>query len=188
MDTSLGATQIIIIAVAVVVVLALVAAVFMARGRSRGLRSRFGPEYGRAVEESGSRRQAEAQLHAREKRVSKYHLKELPAEEKERFRAEWKRLQAKFVDNPKDATASADELLGQVMTARGYPGGDFQQRLEDLSVDHASTVQNYRAAHDVVMRHSRGEASTEDLRQAMIHYRSLLEELLGSQPELQAAS
>ncbi len=187
MDTSLSVAQIAIIAIAVVVVIAIIAVV-LARRNSKRLRSRFGPEYGRAIEERGNQQQAEAHLHAREERVRKYHLTPVSLEDRERFRAAWKRVQAIFVDNPRDATASADDLLGEVMTARGYPAGDFDQRLEDLSVDHANGVQNYRAAHEVAARHLRGEANTEDMRQAMIQYRNLLEELLGAHEELRAAS
>jgi hypothetical protein len=191
MLTSLSTVQLVIICVAIAVVVAIIVAgvaFISSRASSRRLRSRFGPEYGRAVEESGSQHKAEGRLHAREQRVRKYHLKPLTAQEKERLRAAWKRVQVKFVDSPKDATASADDLLGQAMTARGYPAGDFQQRLEDLSVDHGGAVQNYRTAHDLAARHSRGEASTEDMRQAIIQYRTLLEELLGEDQELQAAS
>jgi hypothetical protein len=170
-----------IIAVIVVGLLILTAVyIYVRRQTSRNLRSRFGPEYGRVVQESGGERAAQAQLAARERRVRKYHLRQLSAADRERYAAEWRKVQAQFVENPADATGHADTLLGQVMTARGYPeSGDFSQRLEDLSVDHGQAVQNYRAAHDIVARHGRGEASTEDMRQAMIHYRTLFEELTG---------
>lgn len=178
------------IAAAVLVVIAVViAAAFFIRSRNtQKLKSKFGPEYSRAIEETGGARQAEAQLQERATRVKKYQLQPLSAEDKERFGAAWRRIQAGFVDNPRDATTGADELLGQVMSARGYPEGDFDQRLEDLSVDHAPTVQNYRAAHDVALRHARGEASTEDMRKAMIDYRALFDDLVGVPATLQPAT
>ena len=178
-----------IVAVVAVVVIVAIAAVFFLRNQGRRrLKSRFGPEYNRAVEESGSARGAEAQLQARAARVKTYRLQRLAPKDKARFVAAWRGIQSRFVDDPRDATASADELLGQVMSARGYPDGDFDQRLEDLSVDHAQTVQNYRAAHDVALKHARGEASTEDLRKAMIDYRALVDDLVGEPAKLQTAS
>jgi hypothetical protein len=178
-----------IVAVVAVVILVAIAAIFFVRSQSRKrLKSRFGPEYSRAVEESGGAREAEAQLQARAARVKKYRLTPLTTEDKTRFAAAWRGIQARFVDDPRDATAGADELLGQVMSARGYPDGDFDQRLEDLSVDHAQTVQNYRSAHDVALKHNRGEASTEDLRRAMIDYRALVDDLIGEPAALTATS
>jgi hypothetical protein len=185
---TLSTAQVVAIAAAVVVVVVILAVLISARSRSRRLQSKFGPEYGRAVEESGGSRAAEAELQAREKRVLQYHLKALRPDEKERFRADWKRVQANFVDDPSEATARADDLLGKVMSARGYPDGDFQHRLEDLSVNHAFAVQNYRAACDAVSRRQRGDASTEDMRRAIVQYRTLFEELLGENTDLRAAS
>ena len=179
------------VVLALIVIATVVAIAFYLRTRTQHLRDRFGPEYERAVEQSGGQRQGEAQLQAREKRVREYGLKPLSQAERDRFDAEWRRVQAMFVDSPKDATVQADMLLGKVMTARGYPeNADFDQRLEDLSVDHAQSVQNYRAAQDVAQRHARGDASTEDMRQAMIHYRALFDELVGEAetPTLKAAS
>jgi hypothetical protein len=174
--------------VAVVIIAAIAAVVLMRRQSSQRLKSRFGPEYSRAVEESGGAREAEAQLRNRAQRVRKYHVRPLSAEDQARFATAWRGIQARFVDDPRDATTSADDLLGQVMSARGYPDGDFDQRLEDLSVDHAQTVQNYRSAHDVVLKHTRGEASTEDLRKAMIDYRALVDDLVGEPATLETAS
>jgi hypothetical protein len=171
-----------LVAVLLAVAVAVPAALFLGRQATQKLRSKFGPEYARAVEESGGARKAEAQLQTREKRVAHYRIKPLSPEDRARFAAEWRKVQSRFVDNPKDATTDADNVLGQVMTARGYPDGDLDRRLEDLSVDHAQTVQDYRAANDMAMRHARGEASTEDLRQAIIHYRALFDELVG-EPE-----
>jgi len=178
----MNTTELIVLALATVMLIAAVLILFR-RQRTQKLRSKFGPEYGRAVQDSGGAAKAEARLQAREKRVGHYGLRPLTREERQRFESDWRKLQGRFVDNPKDATALADTLLGEVMSARGYPpDSDFDRRLEDLSVDHAQTVQNYRAAHDMALRHARGEASTEDMRQAMIHYRTLFDELV-DQPE-----
>jgi hypothetical protein len=169
-----------IIIVAAVLVVAVLAAVFlvMKSRRTSKLRDRFGPEYDRAVGESGGKRKAEAELHEREKRVEKFATKPLRDGERDRFVTEWRKVQGEFVDNPKAAVTHADELLAEVMSARGYPMGDFEQRSADLSVDHPVVVQNYRAGHAIALRHARGEASTEDLRQAMIHYRALFDDLV----------
>jgi hypothetical protein len=185
----MNTTEIVLLAL-LAALMVLAAVVILRRRTSHKLRSKFGPEYNLAVEEAGGAHKAEAQLHAREKRVAHYGLKPLTPEERQRFDAEWRKVQGRFVDNPKAAATHADELLGQVMTARGYPEGGFEHRLEDLSVDHAQTVQNYRAAHDMALRHARGEASTEDMRQAMIHYRTLFDELVDNPeaPPMKAAS
>jgi hypothetical protein len=178
----MNTTEIVVLAL-VAALLALAAAVpgviYLRKKTTQKLRSKFGPEYGRVVEESGDERKAEAQLQTREKRVARYRIRPLSPEDRARFVAEWRKVQSRFVDNPKDATTHADDLLDQVMTARGYPDGDLDRRLGDLSVDHAQTVQDYRAANDTVLRHSRGEADTEDMRQAIIHYRTLFDELVG---------
>jgi hypothetical protein len=117
--------------------------------------------------------------------VRKYDLRPLSAADQARFTADWRRVQARFVDDPAGAADSADGLLGETMSARGYPMADIEQRLEDLSVDHADAVQNYRLARETVVRHARGDAGTEDLRQAMIHYRILFEDLLGEPAKAQ---
>lgn len=172
-------TTLIMIVVAIIAVLAIaVAAYFYWQNRqSKHLQSRFGPEYQRTVEEIGDRRQAETTLRKREMRVEKFNIRDLTAEERARYTATWRRIQADFVDNPREAVSRADELLGSVMGARGYPVSDFEQRAADLSADYPTVVQNYRAGHDIALRHRRGEANTEDLRQAMIHYRALFDEL-----------
>jgi len=175
-------TLMIIGVVIAVLVIAGLALAWM-RYRSERLRSRFGPEYVRAVEDTGGQRQAEAALQARTARVRKYHLKPLADDERMRFAAAWRRVQAKFVDDPAGAARSADDLLGDVMNVRGYPQADIDQRLEDLSVDHGEAVQNYRLAREIVGKHARGDAGTEDMRQAMIHYRTLFEDLLGEPGE-----
>lgn len=167
----------IVIGVLVVLVVAAVIVLWMRRRHTAALKSRFGPEYAHTVHEVGSEKKAESLLAEREKRVSKYSIKPLPAEMRDHFLETWTRVQAQFVDDPGYAITRADDLLGEVMAARGYPVKDFDQRAEDLSVDHPHVVQNYRAAHDIALRHADGQASTEDLRKAMIHYRDLFEEL-----------
>jgi hypothetical protein len=131
------------------------------------------------VEDAGGQRQAEADLQTRTARVRKYQLRPLTAADQQRFAEAWRQVQAQFVDDPGAAAKSADDLLGEVMSVRGYPDVGFDQRLEDLSVDHGDAVQNYRVARDIVQRHARGDAGTEDMRQAMIHYRALFDDLLG---------
>lgn len=167
--------------IAVLVIVALVAiAAFLhfRRQQSHTLEKRFGPEYDRAVDQFGSRSKAEAELKARQKRVEKLQLVPLSARDAARFGDQWQRLQAGFVDNPKDALTKADGLVRELMQARGYPMGDFDVRAADISVDHPSVVEHYRAAHDIAMRDHRGEVDTEGMRQAIIHYRALFSELL----------
>jgi len=172
-------TLAIIVVLAIIAVLAIAAAAFFfwQTRRTKHLQSRFGPEYQRAIAETGNRRAAEAQLHERETRVEKFDIRPLAPEERARFVASWRKVQADFVDNPAEAISRADELLGAVMSARGYPVTDFEQRSADLSVDYPTVVQNYRAGHDIALKRRRGEADTEALRQAMIHYRALFDEL-----------
>ncbi len=171
--------QTVLIVIAVVVVALIVAAVVIfQRRRSDHLRSRFGPEYDHALEETGSRSKAEAELAAREKRVEKLTIRPLEPSARQGFIDRWTEVQARFVDDPPRAVSFADALLAEVMTARGYPVADFDERAGDISVHHPRVVEHYRAGHDIAVRHARGEASTEELRQAMIHYRSLFEELV----------
>jgi hypothetical protein len=142
------------------------------------LRQRFGPEYELAVGKHGSERQAEAHLAAREKRVETLKIRDLDRVTREEFSGQWKALQSRFVDDPKAAITEADALLSAVMQARGYPVADFNQRAADISVDHPRVVANYRSAHEIALRLEKEQASTEDLRTALIHYRSLFEELV----------
>jgi hypothetical protein len=172
-------TTTIVIAAAVLVVLAALIFVALHRRRTQNLRSRFGPEYQRTVEDVGDRRRAEADLHEREKRMSRLEIRPLSVSERDRFIASWRMIQTEFVDQPKQALTRADDLLTQVMKARGYPTENFEQRSADLSVDHPSVVQNYRAGREITVRDEQGQADTEDLRQAMIHYRALFDELVG---------
>lgn len=168
----------VLIAIAVIVIAAAVVWFDRRRRRSDALRARFGPEYNRAVANSSSITQAEASLEARARRVEHLHIRPLPADDRARYADAWRRVQTRFVDDPSGAVTDADRLVGEVMYARGYPVGDFEQRVEDLSVDHAGVVMNYRAARDIAQVHARGEATTEDLRQAMVHYRALFDDLL----------
>lgn len=151
---------------------------FWQRRRTQNLQEQFGPEYKRAVEQYGDQRKAEAELAAREERVSKLELRALAPGEQSRFAEAWTKTQARFVDEPSQAVRDADGLVKEVMRARGYPVGDFEQRAADVSVDHPDVVTNYRAAHDIAARNNSGNATTEDLRQALVHYRSLFKDLL----------
>jgi hypothetical protein len=169
------------IVVAIVVVAIIVAGVLWSRRRrTEQLRDRFGREYDRAVEEKGSRAKAEADLAAREKRVEKLDIRPLEPAERQDFLKRWDEVQARFVDDPPRAVAFADALLADVMKTRGYPVSDFDQRAGDISVDHPLVVEHYRKGHEIAVRHGRGDASTEDLRQAMIHYRALFDNLVGA--------
>ncbi len=180
--------EIIVVAIAVVAVIAILAAVVVFQRRRTGkLRSQFGPEYARTIEAVGARGKAEAELHQREARVAAYSIQSLTPADRDRYLADWNRIQTQFIDAPVGAVAQADELVGGVMTARGYPMSDFEQRAADLSVDHPIVVENYRAAHAIAVRHERGEASTEELRKAMIHYRALVDDLVGQPAATDAA-
>jgi hypothetical protein len=169
---------IIVAALIVVAVIAIAAWMWSRRRRSEHLREQFGPEYDHAVEEKGDRSKAEAELAAREKRVSKLEIRPLAPAARLGFLEQWKEAQSRFVDDPPRAVAFADALVAEVMSARGYPVKDFEQRAGDISVDHPRVVEHYRAGHDITTRYARGEANTEELRQAMIHYRALFDELV----------
>lgn len=166
-----------VVAIVVIVVVA-VLWLAMSRRRSQQLRDRFGPEYEHTVRTEKNVRRAEAALQARAKRVDALHIRPLTPEDATRFDASWRGVQARFVDDPKGAVTEADRLVGEVMSVRGYPLGDFEQRVADISVDHPDVVMNYRAAREIASVHARGQASTEDLRQAMVHYRALFKDLL----------
>ena len=181
----MSSSSIILLVLVVVVAAAIVFAVikYFQDKRTRHLRDRFGPEYARLAEETGSQSAAEKRLAEREKRVERFTIHPLGAEDRRRLAAQWQQVQAEFVDDPKGSLAHADDLLGTVMAARGYPVRDFDQRAGDLSVDHPDVVQHYHAAHGIALAHRRGEASTEDLRQAMIHYHALFDDLV-SEPSV----
>ncbi len=172
-------TPIAVILGVVIVAIALAAAWFVTRRRSKVLQARFGPEYDRTVEETGSRTAAEARLERLQKQVERYNIRPLPEAVRGRYLDDWGRVQSEFVDNPETALNHAQSLVDEVMAACGYPMADFNQRAGELAVDHASVVEHYRAAHEIADRHEHGETGTEDLRQAMIHYRTLFDDLIG---------
>jgi len=174
----------IVIGVLVAVAVVVVAFVLSQKRRTDQLRGKFGPEYERLVREHGDPRRAESELSTRVERVKQLHIQPLSPEHRSRFADAWRSDQARFVDDPKGAVVEADRLVADLMQVRGYPVGDFEQRAADVSVDHPHVVQNYRVAHDIAVRQQRGEASTEDLRKAMVHYRELFEDLLdANEPE-----
>jgi len=180
MNLNLMDPKLIVLAVAVVLAIAVLGWLYL-RKRKRttaGLHQRFGSEYERAVREHGSERKAEANLADREKRVDKLNIRDLEPSERERFSKQWGAVQSRFVDSPKGAVIEADDLVASLMKTRGYPVSDFDQRAADISVDHPRVVENYRSAHEIALRAGREAATTEDLRTAMIHYRSLFEELV----------
>ena len=176
---NVNTTTIVIFAgVLAVILVALGLIVLLWRRRSRRLQEQFGPEYKHAVRKYGDARKAEAELAAREKRVRKLELRPLTQDEQSRFAEVWKKAQARFVDEPSKAVGEADGLIKEVMQTRGYPVGDFDQRAADVSVDHPNVVTNYRRGREIAARNKSGDATTEDLRHAMMHYRSLFEELV----------
>jgi len=171
-------TWIILAGVVVLALIALAAWFFYQKKQSHRLQQRFGTEYGRTVDELGSQTKAESELKAREKRVERLNLVPLAPSEAAKFSQDWKVLQGRFVDNPKGVVVQADQLVRELMLKRGYPMGDFERRAADISVDHPAVVDNYRAAQAIAARDERGEANTEELRKAVVHYRALFNELL----------
>ena len=167
----------ILIVVVVLVAIAVAAWAFRSR-RTTELKERFGPEYDRVASGASNKREAEAELREREQRRSDFDIRPLDPGARERYREQWEAVQARFVDDPAGAVTEADVLIQAVMRERGYPVEDFETRSADLSVDHPDVVENYRAAHGIATAHARGNAGTEELRQAVKHYRSLFEELL----------
>jgi len=177
MDSS---TAILVAGAAILVAAGVVAWSFLRKRRTEMLRGRFGPEYDRAVAAAATLAAPKPGVANRTRRVKKLELRAVPDAERARFAERWKKTQAQFVDDPEGAVADSEVLIKEIMRARGYPVGDFEQRAADLSVDHAAVVQNYRAARDIALRNRRGEASTEDLRKALVYDRNLFEELLES--------
>ena len=177
----------ILIAVGVVVVIAVLISQAMARRRTGRLKGQFGPEYDRTIETTESRRKAEAELAAREERHEQLAIRPLSQVTRSRYLESWRALQSQFVDDPRTAVASADSLIQLVMAERGYPVEDFEQRAADISVDHPEVVENYREGHRLAQRGGNGENPTEDLRQAMRHYRALFDELLDGDADERAA-
>jgi hypothetical protein len=174
-------TRTLVAIVVVIAVIVIIAAWLIARRRSSAhLKKKFGPEYDRAVQQHGDPRHAEAALLERERRVEKFSLRPLPPADRERYGDDWAGVQRRFVDDPATAVSQADALVTTIMSARGYPMADFEQRAADLSVSYPSLVQNYRSARAITLRHNQGESTTEELRRAMVHFRSLFDELLES--------
>jgi hypothetical protein len=167
-----------VVAVVILALLAVGVWLYTRKRQSDRLVQRFGPEYGRAVDEMGSRAKAESELRTREKRVEKLNIVPLAPADAARFSQDWKALQGRFVDNPKGVLMEADQLVRDLMGKRGYPMGDFESRAADISVDHPTVVEHYRAAQAIALRDKRGEADTEELRKAVVHYRALFDELL----------
>jgi hypothetical protein len=186
--SALSTTQLaLIIGLVLIVVAGIATLVFMRKRRTARLRAQFGgPEYTRAVQEGGNQRRAENKLEKRAARVESFHIRALSPADHARFLESWRKVQGRFVDSPGGAVTEADQLLGDVMSMRGYPVSDFEQRAADISVDHPLVMENYRAGHGIAVRQTQGQASTEELRQAMIHYRTLFEELVG-EPEIARA-
>jgi len=175
--SNLNPVMMILIAVAI---LAIGAAVWMyiQKKRTQDLRSRFGPEYDKAIDVHGGRAHAESDLEKREKRVAKFNIRSLRPDERAKYAEDWRIEQSLFVDDPRTAVKHADILVQDVMKQRGYPVSDFEQNAADLSVDHPRVVENYRLAHEIAIHDGRGQSSTEDLRKAMVSYRALFEDLL----------
>ncbi len=168
-----------ILIVVAIVAVAIIGFFIYLNKRSARLREKFGPEYTRTVEETGSKHKAESKLEKLEKRVDKLSIHPLLPEDAVRFRDSWREIQAGFVDDPPTALSAADHLVGEVMAARGYPVADFEERASEISVNHALVVEHYRAAHEIALKQTKGHATTEDMRQGMIHYRTLFDDLLG---------
>jgi hypothetical protein len=164
----------------VVAILAIAAAIWMylQKKRTQDLRTKFGPEYDRAVATHKDRSHAESDLETRAKRVARFNIRPLTESERARYAEEWRAEQSLFVDDPRAAVKHADALVQDVMKHRGYPVSDFDQNATDLSVDHPRVVEHYRTAHDIALLDARGQSSTEDLRNAMVSYRALFEDLL----------
>ncbi|MGW3950483.1 hypothetical protein ACWEKM_05865 [Streptomyces sp. NPDC004752] len=175
---------IVILAVLVVALAAVTASLMMRRQR---LRERFGPEYERTVEGSGGRMAGERELREREKRHDALEIKPLPAAARDRYVGEWRGVQEEFVDRPRDAVHDADRLVTSLMHERGYPTEGFEQQMKDLSVEHGSTLEHYRSAHEIETLSTRQQATTEQLRGAMVHYRALFDELLSDGGRAQPA-
>ena len=175
--------QIIIIVVAVVVILGVILGlIFSRRNRSKQLHEKFGPEYDRTVQTMGGEKKAQTELNERQKHVKTLDIRPLSVNERDRYLAEWTAVQSKFVDEPGKAIIDADRLIMEVMQLRGYPVSDFDQRAADISVKYPALVSNYRGAREIAIKNKENTANTEELRQALIYYRSLFDELLKIDP------
>jgi hypothetical protein len=169
---------VIVLVVALIAVIGVAVWLYLQKRRTEKLRTSFGPEYDRAVRAHDGKGKAERVLEERKERVEQLQIRALSPDERDRFVERWHSTQAQFVDDPGGATREADELVGEVMQARGYPVGDFEQRAADVSVDHPRVVEHYRAAHAIALRSDDGDADTEEARQAFVHYRALFDDLL----------
>jgi hypothetical protein len=182
MNLHLMDTNVIVFAAVSIVIIAALVLVYVRKSGSRNttadLRRKFGPEYDRAVKVHGAGRKAEVKLEEREKRVEKLNVRPLDPMEHEHFSKQWESVQSRFIDAPKGAVTEADNLVSALMKARGYPVSDFDQRAADISVDHPRVMENYRSAHEIALRVGKDDATTEELRSAMIHYRFLFDELM----------
>jgi hypothetical protein len=176
----MSSSQVLIIVVVVLGILALAAVAWFLM-RRRELQRRFGPEYDHAVEEADNRLAAEKDLRERESRHAELELRELEPDARRRYTEQWQQIQARFVDAPENAVGAADDFVTELIAARGYPTDDYDERLSHLSVEHARVLSDYREAHDINERNQRGEATTEQLRLAVLHYRSLVTDLLGDE-------
>ena len=179
--------QLVVAAVVIVAMILVAVGLYLQRRKARTLafRNRFGSEYERAVVKHGSAREAEAKLAARENRVGTLTIHELGATERERFVTEWHTVQSRFVDHPKTAVTEADDLINALLEARGYPQASFEQRAADVSVHYPRVMENYRVAHSIAVRLGQSEATTEELRTAMIQYRNIFDDLLQAPRQLE---
>ena len=185
---SLDNNTLVVIAAVAVVVIAVFTALAWSAYQTRRLKSRFGPEYDAVLRRTGNKAKAEKELRRREARVEKFQIVPLSSADAAKFSASWNRLQGSFVDDPKGVLIEADKLVRELLVKRGYPVADFDLRAADISVDHPIVVDNYRAAQRIVSLDQRGEASTEDLRKAVVHFRALFDELLGKATAREAAA
>ena len=180
MDTN--TLLLVILAVVVIAVIVVVSLIGSRKRQSADLREKFGPEYENTLQQfNGDKSRAEQELAAREKRVDKFDIHPLEPQQRNYFENEWRTIQTQFVDAPDQAVARADSLIQQVMQAEGYPVGDFEQRAADISVDHPGVVTHYRAAHETALKNDKSKANTEELRQALVHYRALFQDLLSGE-------
>lgn len=170
----------VLIVIVIIAVIALVAVALLSgrRKQTERMQEKFGPEYDRTVDEAGNRREAEKDLRERTERVEQLQLTPLASDARQEYAQRWRQTQEQFVDSPETAVSEADRLVAEVMQARGYPAGSFEQQVRDVSVEHSTVVDEYRAAHDMSLRNDEGAADTEELREAMVHYRALFAELL----------
>jgi len=171
-------TEVVFITIAIALLVGIMTWLYFRYRRSKGLRERFGPEYDRVVRKEGNVRRGEGVLAFREKKREALTIHPLPSASRQEFSDRWNAVQAQFVDDPGGSVAQADTLVNQLMEARGYPMAEFEERADIISVDHPHVVENYRAAHAIALARTRGQTTTEALRKAMLHYRSLFDELL----------